>query len=475
VAVPSSGRGAPGFDFVIGDFNGDGKLDLAYHLYGFTQASGLLLGRGDGSFSTSVEVVPPGTAKPITSQDLNGDKLADLIAIGTANNVEVWLNTSPTSGADLDLPSPTVSAGPYVVGTNLTFTANVVNQGPQDATGVIFTDTLPSGLTFVSATATPGSCVQTNGVVSCTIGALASAFESNISIVVAPTATGTLTNTMNVTGTQTDPNAANNSATQTLSIVPVFTLTVTDVGKGSGTVTASLGAINCGSTCSGSYAQGTSVSLTATAAAGSIFSSWSGACTGTDPNTCTIVVNSAQSVSATFNLPPDFSLSAAQSSYTLKTGQQVTDTLTLTQVNAFSGQVSLSCAVSGPAPAATCSVTPTTVTVGSSTASATLTMDAPTSLAAARLPDNGRRVVARVFTVFVPAFFLWEIGLAFWRPRKPHAVNWCTVACMLALLVTLVGCGGGSSPPPQNYTVTVNAASASGALQHSATVAVTVQ
>src|SRR5262249_54851336 len=155
----------------------------------------------------------------------------DLIAIGAAtnaNSIEVWLNTSPNSGADLGLLSPTASAGPYVVGTNVTFTADVINQGPQDATGVTFMDTLPTGLTFVSATATPGSCVQANGVVSCTIGALASAFGSNISVVVTPTALGMVSNTMNVTGNQPDPVPGNNSATQTFTVVPLVTLTVTD-------------------------------------------------------------------------------------------------------------------------------------------------------------------------------------------------------------------------------------------------------
>lgn len=132
----------------------------------------------------------------------------------------------------------------------------------------------------------------------------------------------------------------------------------TDAGKGTGIVTASLGAIDCGSTCSGSYAQGTSVSLTATAAAVSIFSNWSGACTGTDSNTCTIVLNFAQSVTATFALAPDFSMAAASSSLTLQTGAQGTDALTVTAQNGFSGQVNLTWTVNGTAPLATCGVSP---------------------------------------------------------------------------------------------------------------------
>ena len=86
-----------------------------------------------------------------------------------------------------------------------------------------------------------------------------------------------------------------------------FTLTVTKAGSGSGTVTANTGAINCGSTCSGSYSSGTSVTLTASAASGATFAGWSGACTGT--STCTVSMTQARSVTATFNTASTFALS----------------------------------------------------------------------------------------------------------------------------------------------------------------------
>ncbi len=78
-----------------------------------------------------------------------------------------------------------------------------------------------------------------------------------------------------------------------------FTLTVSKAGTGSGTVISKPAGINCGATCSASYANGTMVTLKATAASGSTFAGWSGACSGT--GNCTVTMNQAQSVTATFN------------------------------------------------------------------------------------------------------------------------------------------------------------------------------
>jgi len=82
-----------------------------------------------------------------------------------------------------------------------------------------------------------------------------------------------------------------------------FALTLVKAGTGSGTVASSPSGINCGSTCSANYNNGTSVTLTATASSGSTFTGWSGACTGT--GACTVTMDAAKSVSAAFGvLPP---------------------------------------------------------------------------------------------------------------------------------------------------------------------------
>lgn len=81
----------------------------------------------------------------------------------------------------------------------------------------------------------------------------------------------------------------------------IYTLTVSKIGAGSGTVTSSPSGINCGSTCSASYASGIIVTLTAAASSDSSFAGWSGGgCSGT--GTCTVAMNSSQTVTATFTL-----------------------------------------------------------------------------------------------------------------------------------------------------------------------------
>jgi hypothetical protein len=82
----------------------------------------------------------------------------------------------------------------------------------------------------------------------------------------------------------------------------VFALTVGKAGSGSGTVTSSPAGIDCGATCGGNYQEGTTVTLTASAASGSTFGGWGGACSGT--GTCVVALSGAKSVTATFNANP---------------------------------------------------------------------------------------------------------------------------------------------------------------------------
>ena len=84
--------------------------------------------------------------------------------------------------------------------------------------------------------------------------------------------------------------------------LPPHTLTVARNGTGSGRVASAPPGIDCGTSCSGSFAEGTVVQLSAQPASGSTFAGWSGACSGTGD--CSVTINADATVMATFNAVP---------------------------------------------------------------------------------------------------------------------------------------------------------------------------
>jgi hypothetical protein len=76
------------------------------------------------------------------------------------------------------------------------------------------------------------------------------------------------------------------------------TLTVAKRGTGSGTITSTPAGIACGSTCAHAFTKGAGVKLVATAASGSVFAGWSGACTG--KGVCKVAMSQARTVRAVF-------------------------------------------------------------------------------------------------------------------------------------------------------------------------------
>jgi len=78
-----------------------------------------------------------------------------------------------------------------------------------------------------------------------------------------------------------------------------FQLSVQAAGGGGGTVSSNPAGINCGKSCSASFASGSQVTLTASPAANSFFAGWSGDCSGT--GVCKVTVTQNTSVMASFS------------------------------------------------------------------------------------------------------------------------------------------------------------------------------
>lgn len=130
---------------------------------------------------------------------------------------------APTGSANLKI-TKTDSPDPVNVGATLTYTITVENLGPDAATGVTVTDSLPKGVDFVSATSTIGNCTHQGRKVTCTLGSLAAptvnyGLAPTVTITVLPRRAGTITNTASVKGDQKDQVSANNTASATTRVI----------------------------------------------------------------------------------------------------------------------------------------------------------------------------------------------------------------------------------------------------------------
>ncbi|MCA9578451.1 MAG: hypothetical protein KC668_23625 [Myxococcales bacterium] len=238
-------------------------------------------GEGTGTVSNNTGSILCGTGGMMCSDTVNYGVTRTLTASADANSVFVgW------SGADCPGTAPcvismtddvTVQAlfdrAPYVltVATGGTGTGSVVSDVAGINCGTDCTETYRHGdVVTLTATATANS--DFNGWSGAGCGA-------------STTCVVTVTQAQTVTAQFT---------------LKQYTLTVTKPGNGAGTVSSTPAGISCGASCSGSYAHGTMVMLTATPSTGSDFTGWGGACSGT--TSCMVTMDQAQSVTATFTL-----------------------------------------------------------------------------------------------------------------------------------------------------------------------------
>jgi hypothetical protein len=173
--------------------------------------------------------------------------------------------------------------------------------------------------------------------------------------------------------------------------------------------------------------------------------------------------------SATYTIPPDFSVPATLPAVTVTTGTSWGETITVTAMNGFTGTVNFVCL--GLPTEATCSFLPNTIT-GSGSTKITVTATAPFTASLRRNTNP-----------FLPASALAALLCCFGLRKR------CRLQMLLLVVVSMAGfsllssCGGGGSsytpPPPPSYTPlpnteTVNVIAESGSLSHTTTFTLTV-
>ncbi|MBI3475372.1 MAG: SBBP repeat-containing protein [Acidobacteria bacterium] len=169
---------------------------------------------------------------------------------------------------------------------------------------------------------------------------------------------------------------------------------------------------------------------------------------------------------------PDFTVMGSPQSVTVFAGQSATYSLTLTPLNAFNQQISLSC--SGAPPGSMCTVSPSSLTLdGANPAPATVTIQT--------IARSGNAMALSLTSScqFLTVFALAGLFLA--DPRVVRVGQRQIAAVLMVLMLALgllVSCGGGGSTgggggggggggtPPGTYAISLKANS--GSLNHSA-------
>ena len=133
------------------------------------------------------------------------------------NSTQITVNAAVQTDLALTL---TATPDPVNEGNALMYTINATNVGPARASGVVVSDTLPAGVTFVRASGAGWSCSFTNGVVTCTRASLAVGAAPPIAVVVTPTKQGILTNTVSIMANELELTPGNNMASTQTTVQP---------------------------------------------------------------------------------------------------------------------------------------------------------------------------------------------------------------------------------------------------------------
>jgi uncharacterized repeat protein (TIGR01451 family) len=152
------------------------------HVSGTMTIAGNLMLTADPGFSPDLNdtfaIADAGGASPGSFQSTSQSPLSTPNGMGygvTYPAKTVLLTASLAADLSVSVSAPSSAT----VGTNITYTDFVLNSGP-NPTSVTLTHTIPSGLTFVSASA---GCTSTTTLVTCTVGTMNANTSKNVLVV----------------------------------------------------------------------------------------------------------------------------------------------------------------------------------------------------------------------------------------------------------------------------------------------------
>jgi uncharacterized repeat protein (TIGR01451 family) len=178
----------------------------------------------NASATITITIVSP-TTIPAAGTITNTANATTTTSESSTTNNTATLTTTVVQGIDLSV-TKVASLSQPVLGSDFAYILTVTNNSSVNATSVVLTDTLPAGVTFVSATTTQGTVTESGGVVTANLGTLPPTSVSNplgssaqVMIVVRPTALGGITNTATATADQLQNVAGDNVATLTSTVI----------------------------------------------------------------------------------------------------------------------------------------------------------------------------------------------------------------------------------------------------------------
>jgi uncharacterized repeat protein (TIGR01451 family) len=220
-----------------------------------------------GSSTITLAVTAPTSGGTVS----NTASVSAMTPDSNASNNAATTSTTVNAAADLsvavsDSPDPVLSSG------TLQYLVDVTNAGPNTASGITVTDTLPAGnVAFLTASGSGWSCSLAGQVVSCTRPSLVTGAAPTITIAVqAPSEAASLMDSATVTSTSSDLNTANNSASASTTVLSAADLSVSVIDSPDPVTTG--GALSYTVTASNAGpSQATNVTVTSTLPSGVAF------------------------------------------------------------------------------------------------------------------------------------------------------------------------------------------------------------